>query len=417
MSVIRNDIYESLMMAVTIMRFNKFRSALTVVGIVIGVWVVIVIASIISGIDVAVKKEIESVGTRSIFITKFSSRINLESDRREERQRSELTPNDAIAVSQLPAIETAVPVLDITTDYFGRRIPVEGGGKRLAKVVVQGTLPEYERAGIQVISEGRFFSRLENGTRQKVCAISRSIADDLFPFGTPIGRHLKVGGQEFRVIGILEKGQHLSGTQADDQHNTIYLPFEVARQFNPQAQGLIIMAVARPDRMDEAKEQITELLRIRRQVPYDQPDNFGMATADSMIEQFHAITFGVTLAMISLSSLGLMVGGVGVMNIMLVSVTERTREIGIRKAVGARRRDILQQFLIEAMILTGFGGLLGLAFGWLTTLPIGYLIPSYVPLWAPLAGLIASIGIGLVFGLWPAWKAARLAPIDALKYE
>jgi putative ABC transport system permease protein len=152
-------------------------------------------------------------------------------------------------------------------------------------------------------------------------------------------------------------------------------------------------------------------------VPLDKPNNFAMATADSIVENFRSIMAGVALAMIAISSVGLMVGGIGVMNIMLVSVTERTREIGVRKAIGARKRDILWQFLIEAMTLTGFGGLTGLLIGWLLTLLIGLFLPSYVPLWAPVLGFVASVGIGLVFGLWPAWKAARLDPIEALRYE
>ena len=163
--------------------------------------------------------------------------------------------------------------------------------------------------------------------------------------------------------------------------------------------------------------EVTGVTRIRRQVPFGQPNNFGIQTADSIIDTFRSITFGVALAMIAISSVGLMVGGIGVMNIMLVSVTERTKEIGIRKAIGGRRRDIMWQFLIEAMTLTGLGGVIGLFFGWLVTLLVKLIVPSYVPLWAPIAGFMSSVGIGLIFGLWPAWKAARLDPIEALRYE
>ncbi len=185
----------------------------------------------------------------------------------------------------------------------------------------------------------------------------------------------------------------------------------------PNEDDIYILAVGRLGQMQEAQDQITDLLRVRRQVPFGKPNNFGLQTADALLENFRAITAGVAIAMVVISSVGLMVGGIGVMNIMLVSVTERTREIGVRQAGGARRADILMQFLIEAMTLTGMGGLIGLGLGWLTTLLIRVFVPSYVPLWAPIGGFVASVGIGLIFGLWPAWKAARLDPIEALRYE
>jgi ABC-type antimicrobial peptide transport system permease subunit len=418
MKLIRSDIYENLKMAIDTLRANKLRSFLTVFGVVIGVITVMLIASIISGIDVSVRKEVESFGTRSIYISKFNPGIHIGRLSREERMRKQLTYDDAIAIAALPTIELSVPFLDITNGFFGDKLTVSGGGKTSAGVSLQGTLPDFERAGTQIVSEGRFFSQFENDTNQNVCLIGSKVADDFFKVGSPVDQTIKIGADEFRVVGTLEKReQFLFSGGSDDQNNVIYVPFSVAQKLKPNASNIYILAVAKPLLMDEAKDQVEDLLRVRRQVPFNSPDNFGMETAASVLDNFRSITAGLAIAMVVISSVGLMVGGIGVMNIMLVSVTERTREIGVRKAIGAKRSDIMWQFLIEAATLTGLGGVVGLSIGWLATFLLRLLLPSYVPLWAPVGGFIASVGIGLIFGLWPAWKAAGLDPIESLRYE
>ena len=412
------NFYENLKMALDTLRANKLRSVLTVVGVVIGVWTVMAIASVISGIDMSLTKEIESFGTRSVFLYKFEPGFSHGRRSREERMRKDLTYDDAIALRDLPAVELTVPFLDVSNDYFGRKTNVSANGKTSAAVGINGTLPDIERAGTEVLVAGRFFTQFENDTNQNVAVIKRGVADNFFPFQDPIGQTIKIGNEDFRILGLLEKReQMLGGDGSNNENNQLFVPFNVARKLKPNSTDVFVLAVAKEGRITEAKDQIRDLLRLRRQVPFDKPDNFGMATADSIIEQFRSITFGVALAMVVISSVGLMVGGIGVMNIMLVSVTERTKEIGTRKAIGARRKDILLQFLIEAMTLTGIGGLVGLTLGWITSLLIRIVFPSYIPLWAPIAGFVASVGIGLVFGLFPAWKAARLDPIEALRYE
>ncbi|HEV7682911.1 MAG TPA: ABC transporter permease [Pyrinomonadaceae bacterium] len=418
MKILRNDIYENLRMALSTLVANKLRSFLTVFGVVIGIITVMLIASIISGIDVSVKKEVESFGTRSMYISKYDPGIHIGRLSREERMRKDLTYDDSMALAGLPAVELSVPFLDITNNFFGQKLLVSGGGKTTAGVALQGTLPEFEKAGTQVISEGRFFSQFESDNRENVCVIGSKVADDFFPYSSPVNQDIKIGADQFRIVGVLQKReQFLFSGGSDDQNNVIYLPFSVARKLKPNADDIYVLAVAKPGMMEEAKDQVLDMLRVRRQVPFAAPDNFGMQTSESILDNFRSITSGLAIAMVVISSVGLMVGGIGVMNIMLVSVTERTREIGVRKAIGARRSDIMWQFLIEAATLTGLGGLVGLSIGWLLTLLLRLLLPSYVPMWAPIGGFVASVGIGLIFGIWPAWKAARLDPIESLRYE
>jgi putative ABC transport system permease protein len=334
--------------------------------------------------------------------------------------RKPLTMEDAAAIGQLSRIEVAVPFLDISNNFFGQKINVTGkNGKTSTSVQLQGTLPQMDKAPGEVLIDGRWFSEGENDAKANVCVIGDFVRESYFPYESPLGQTIEVGGQEFRIIGLLQKREQLFGGGGgnNDQTNVIYMPMGAALKLKPNADDLFILAVAKEGQLEKAKDSVQDLLRIRRHVKFGSPNNFAMETAASLIDQFSAITGGVFLAMVVISSVGLMIGGIGVMNIMLVSVTERTREIGIRKAIGAKQSDILLQFLIEAATLTGFGGVVGLLIGWLLTFIVRLIMPSYVPLWAPIAGFGASVGIGIIFGLFPAWKAARLDPIESLRYE
>lgn len=421
MRIVTNTFFENFKMAIATLRNNKLRSFLTIFGVIIGVMTVMLISSIISGINVAVTKQVESFGTNSIFLRKFDIKA-FNSGRRtqEERKRKPLTMEDAEALSQLSSIDVAVPFLDITNNFFGQKILVSGGnGKTSSSVRLQGTLPAVEKTNTVILFEGRWFNDNEANDKADVCLIGSSVAENYFPFGSPINQNIEIGGRVFRVIGVLEKREQLfgGGSGSNDQNNVIYMPISSALRLKPFADDLFLLAVAKEGQLEKAKDEVQDMMRVRRQVGFNEPNNFGIETAAGIIDQFQAITAGAALAMVVISSVGLLIGGIGVMNIMLVSVTERTREIGIRKAIGAKKSDILLQFLIEAGTLTGFGGLIGLLLGWGITLLIALVFPSYVPLWSPLLGFFASVGIGLIFGLFPAWKAASLDPIEALRYE
>ena len=392
MSVLSTGFLENLKMAIDTLRANKLRSFLTIFGVVVGVVVVMLISSIISGISLSVEKEVESFGTRSIFLYKFDIGIT-GPPTREQRMRKPLTLEDAEAISKLPTVELAVPLLDISNNFFGSKILVTGkNGKTSSAVNLTGTFPDIEKSSTEVLIEGRWFTKSESDDKADVCLIGDSVKESYFPYESPIGKTLEIGGREFRVIGLLQKREQLFGGGGgnNDQSNVVYMPMGAALRLKPYADDLFILAVAKENFLTEGKDQVQDLLRVRRKVAFGEKNNFSMETADSLISQFQSITLYARLAMIVISMVGLMIGGIGVMNIMLVSVTERTREIGIRKALGARQNDILLQFLIEAATLTGFGGLLGLLIGWILTLLIALVFPSYVPWWAPVAGFFCQ---------------------------
>lgn len=419
MKVVASRFLENLRMAFATLRGNKLRSFLTIIGVVVGVITVMIISSVISGIGLAFEEQIKAFGTKSVFVYKREIGISFGQPSREERMRPDLTLEDALALRNLSEVDTAVPFLNVSSGFFGNATIVSARGKQTQNIQLSGTLPEIERSETEILTDGRWFTQAEVDFKKDVCLIGSTVKETFFPFESAIGQTVEINGRSFTIIGELEKKAQLLGGGGgnNDESNTIFMPFGSALRIKPNADDVFILAIAKEGRILQAKDQIEDLLRVRRNVKFGQKNNFSTATADSIIEQFQSITAGVAAAMLVISSIGLLIGGIGVMNIMLVSVTERTREIGIRKAVGARNSDILLQFLIEAATLTGFGGLLGLAVGWGISMLIALVFPSYVPWWAPILGFFASVGIGVGFGLWPAWKAARLDPIESLRYE
>ena len=416
------EVGENVRIALDTLWSNPLRSFLTVLGIVIGTTTVIVISAFVSGIVTTVQKEIESFGTRSLYIYKFDGAFNINPSR-EERMRKPISYDDAVAISEHVASVERVAVfvspVDFTSGPFQERPTVRYRDVEMNNGTVTGVTTEYFNMGIVRISEGRAPTASEETRRAQVAVIGIDVANTLMPNVDAVGKDILIKGQPFEVIGVLQRRETflVSADDPNNENKSVYIPYSTIRKFYPQFDDNFVMAQAYPGRVTEAFEEIRGLLRQRRGVGYNEADNFAVTTSDRILEQFDQIVGGVFALMVAISSVGLLVGGIGVMNIMLVSVTERTKEIGVRKAIGAKKADIVWQFLVEAMTLTAFGGLLGVASGWLLALLIRMILPSYVPLWAPIAGLTASLLIGLVFGMWPAVKAANLDPIDALRYE
>ena len=408
------NLRENLLLALDTLRTHKFRSFLTILGVLIGTTTVIGVASIITGLNTQLVQAAEDYGTRTIFVYKFEAGIRFRLTR-EERMRKPLSYEDAVAIrNECPDVET----VGVEMSQWGAPVITKYKGQEMYDAGLTGATADDFRVNGAAFAEGRPFTEFEDVHRRNVAVIGANVVKMFFQNENPVGKSIVVDGNTFQIIGALEQRQQVLGDNGADR--TIYIPYWTYRKIYTQNKENFILAMAYPGRMNQAMDEITGVLRRLRHVKPSQPNNFGLATADSIIREFHEITGTVALALIVLSSIGLLVGGIGVMNIMLVSVTERTREIGVRKAIGARRHDITWQFLLEAMTLTGTGGLLGILVGYLLSFVIRTLVPSLpssVPLWSVFAGFLVSISIGLFFGMWPAMKASRLDPIVALRHE
>ena len=403
-------------MAIDSLRSHKLRSFLTVLGIVIGVMTVIGMVSIIQGLNKSFLSELQAAGSDMIIVRKNEA-IQMGRMTDEERTRKDLTFEDAQAIERGAPLVKAVAVSIYVSPFDQVEVKYQGAKNDTAMVI--GMNEKWPVVmSLYLPRLGRFITESEVSRSARVAVLGSETADALFPTTNPLGKEIRVGPEAFTVVGVLAKRGQMFGQSRD---NFVGLPITtLMKYFRYEKDGLEIMAVPRrSDTLGETIEQITGVMRQRRKVPYGKPNDFSIMTQDTMVDLYNQLTGAAYLVMMVISSIGLLVGGIGVMNIMLVSVKERTREIGIRKAIGARGGDILKQFLIEAMFLTGLGGIIGVLVGFGIALIVNATtpLPATVTPWSVVVGLTVSAAIGLFFGIFPAQKAAHMDPIESLRYE
>jgi putative ABC transport system permease protein len=406
-----NRLMESVLAAFVAIRANKVRAMLTALGILIGVMNVVAMVSLISGVNTSVMDVFKQMGTNTFTVSKMPvSNVNY-AQYLDYMKRPDFTYDDAEAIERLCPSVVAVSPQSIVMRKVRR------GSESTREIPIVGVTPEFQYVTDSAVGEGRFFAWPESDRRSQVAVLGAPIKEHLFPGSDAAGESVLIGGRRFLVVGVMTPAGEMFGQSLDDY---VIVPFKTLNKvFGSRLTTRLSLKASSSDEIDRAMEQVERVLRVRRGLRPGEPNNFEIVTQSQLVEMYENLTRVTWIVMIGISAIALVVGGVGIMNIMLVSVTERTKEIGIRKAVGARSRDVAMQFLVEAAVLSGAGGLLGL----LAALAIGLVIEKLTPLpaslepWSIVVALGVSIGVGVFFGLFPASKAARLDPIEALRYE
>jgi len=417
----KSEFGEIVQMATDTIRSNKLRSGLTVLGVVIGVAVVIGVSSIGRGLDDNVRDRLATVGSNVIFVFHLEP-FTFGRMSEEMRARKELTIEDAEALGNLPHVRAVSALLRILRPEVGSgTYAIKYEGRKAKNTILEGNTASMLDVEDLPLASGRWISEFDDEHRARVILLCHDTKEELFGDEDPLGKEVNVEGQLFEVIGTVGKIQSLFNGGKDPIDNRVIFPFRTFKSMHPEMKQLwIVVKATSHDDMPKAMDEIRGTLRRRRKVPFDKPDNFAMFTTESITEVWNQVTAGLFVGMFAISSVGLVVGGVGVMNIMLVSVTERTREIGVRKAIGARKNDILLQFTLEAIMLTAVGGVIGILAGAILvwTIPAVWpSLPARLSMFWVTFGFSSAAGVGLVFGIYPAWKAANLDPIESLRYE
>jgi putative ABC transport system permease protein len=406
---------ESLTMALSAVRGSKLRSILTLLGVAVGVFSIISVMTAVGVMRNAIEEGLSQLGANTFQVEKYPRFQAGHDARRRFRNRKDITYDQALQVKQKATLAEAVGI----ESYRGGRIVFWQGQKTNPSVTLMAENVEGLTTNDWTVERGRGLVQQDMDMAKKVTVLGQAVAEKLFPPSvTPIGETVKIDGGLYEVIGVFaKKGGSLGG----NQDNFVVVPLTAFfNRYGKEDRSLNIMVKARSrEVLDEAIEQVRGIMRVARNVPPGADDDFAYFSNDSLITQFNEFTLYLRLGVLLVSSIALLAAGVGIMNIMLVSVTERTREIGIRKAIGAQRRDILTQFILEAIVLSQLGGIIGIVLGILGGNVVGLIaeMPAVIPWDWAIIGLSVCSLVGLIFGVYPAWKAANLDPIEALRYE